>query len=49
MKLAIIDNMRVNGTFSDEDGNIPEGQAICLALLNECYDMLHELMTLADS
>ncbi|KAG1350494.1 hypothetical protein G6F62_003255 [Rhizopus arrhizus] len=49
MKLASIDNMRVNGTFCDEDGNIPEGQAICLALLNECYDMLHELMTLADS
>ncbi|KAI9269583.1 hypothetical protein EDC94DRAFT_599297 [Helicostylum pulchrum] len=49
MKLASIDNMRVNGTFCDEEGNIPEGQAICVALLNECYDTLHELIALADS
>ncbi|KAL9540165.1 hypothetical protein MBANPS3_009832 [Mucor bainieri] len=44
-----IDNMRVNGTFCDEEGNIPEGQAICVALLNECYDILHELIALADA
>ena len=25
MKLASIDNMRVNGIFYDEDNNIPEG------------------------
>ncbi|CAO3609492.1 unnamed protein product [Mucor hiemalis] len=49
MKLASIDNMRVNGTFCDEEGNIPEGQAICVALLNECYDILHELIALAES
>ncbi|KAI8971363.1 hypothetical protein BDB01DRAFT_811532 [Pilobolus umbonatus] len=49
MKLASIDDLRVNGTFSDKDGNIPEGQAICVALLNECYDMLYELIALADS
>ncbi|KAI9281836.1 hypothetical protein BY458DRAFT_486707 [Sporodiniella umbellata] len=49
MKLASIDNMRVNGTFCDEDGNIPEGQAICVALLNECYDMLHELVALVET
>ncbi|KAF1806656.1 hypothetical protein V8B55DRAFT_1458542 [Mucor lusitanicus] len=49
MKLASIDNMRVNGTFCDEEGNIPEGQAICVALLNECYDILHELIALADA
>ncbi|KAI8647795.1 hypothetical protein BD408DRAFT_407819 [Parasitella parasitica] len=49
MKLASIDNMRVNGTFCDEEGNIPEGQAICVALLNECYDILHELIALADT
>ncbi|KAI8376964.1 hypothetical protein BD560DRAFT_482310 [Blakeslea trispora] len=47
--LASIDNMRVNGTFCDEEGNIPEGQAVCVALLNECYDILHELIALADS
>ncbi|KAG2204101.1 hypothetical protein INT46_011113 [Mucor plumbeus] len=49
MKLASIDNMRINGTFCDEEGNIPEGQAICVALLNECYDILHELIALADA
>ncbi|KAI8890689.1 hypothetical protein K501DRAFT_236285 [Backusella circina FSU 941] len=49
MKLASIDNMRVNGTFCDEDGNIPEGQAICIALLNECYDILHELIAAVDT
>ncbi|KAI9480642.1 MAG: hypothetical protein EXX96DRAFT_563599 [Benjaminiella poitrasii] len=48
MKLASIDNMRVNGTFCDEEGNIPEGQAVCVSLLNECYDILHELIALAD-
>ncbi|KAI7854656.1 hypothetical protein BDC45DRAFT_507812 [Circinella umbellata] len=45
MKLASIDNMRVNGIFYDEDNNIPEGQAICTALLNECYDILHDLIS----
>ncbi|KAI8356118.1 hypothetical protein EDC96DRAFT_515825 [Choanephora cucurbitarum] len=49
MKLASIDNMRINGTFCDEEGNIPEGQAVCVALLNECYDILHELIALADA
>ncbi|KAG0171104.1 hypothetical protein DFQ30_001531 [Apophysomyces sp. BC1015] len=44
MKLASIDNMRVNGIFYDDEGNIPEGQAICTALLNECYDILHDFM-----
>ncbi|CDS09377.1 hypothetical protein LRAMOSA10737 [Lichtheimia ramosa] len=48
MKLASIDNIRVNGIFYDEDNNIPEGQAICIALLNECYDILHELMSAVD-
>ncbi|KAI8341273.1 hypothetical protein BC941DRAFT_203851 [Chlamydoabsidia padenii] len=48
LKLASIDNMRKNGIFYDEEGNIPEGQAICIALLNECYDMLHDLMAAVD-
>ncbi|KAL1924235.1 uncharacterized protein VTP21DRAFT_7270 [Calcarisporiella thermophila] len=43
MKLASIDNMRTDGKFLDPDGNVPEGQAICMALLNECYDTLYEL------
>ena len=45
MKLASIDNMRQNGTFYDEDGMIPEGQALCVAILNECYDILHDLIS----
>lgn len=45
MKLASIDNMRVNGTFYDEDGMIPEGQGLCVAILNECYDILHDLVS----
>ncbi|ORZ16425.1 hypothetical protein BCR42DRAFT_392387 [Absidia repens] len=48
LKLASIDNLRQNGIFYDEEGNIPEGQAICIALLNECYDMLHDLMAAVD-
>ncbi|KAF7725868.1 hypothetical protein EC973_009200 [Apophysomyces ossiformis] len=44
MKLASIENMRVNGIFYDDEGNIPEGQAICTALLNECYDILHDIV-----
>ncbi|KAI8071275.1 hypothetical protein BC940DRAFT_294039 [Gongronella butleri] len=48
LKLASIDNMRKNGIFYDEDGNIPEGQAMCVALLNECYDMLHDLIATVD-
>jgi hypothetical protein len=45
MKLASIDNMRQNGTFYDEDGMIPEGQGVCVAILNECYDILHDLIS----
>ncbi|CAG8451368.1 6707_t:CDS:2 [Ambispora leptoticha] len=43
MKLASIDNLRVDGKFLDEDGGVPEGQGIVMALLNECYDILFEL------
>ncbi|KAF9940346.1 hypothetical protein BGZ65_007237 [Modicella reniformis] len=43
MKLASIDNMRVDGRFLDKDKEIPEGQGICNSLLSECYDILYEL------
>lgn len=43
MKLASLDNMRVDGKFYDSDGNIPEGQGTLNALLAECFDILHEL------
>lgn len=37
MKLASIDNMRVNGIFYDEDGNIPEGKD-CRAFVAGRFD-----------
>ncbi|KAG0239492.1 hypothetical protein BGX31_002749 [Mortierella sp. GBA43] len=43
MKLASMDNMRVDGKFLDKDKEIPEGQGICNSLLSECYDILYEL------
>ncbi|KAF9288453.1 hypothetical protein BGZ68_000244 [Mortierella alpina] len=43
MKLASMDNMRVDGKFLDKDQEIPEGQGICNSLLSECYDILYEL------
>lgn len=43
MKLASLDNMRVDGKFYDTDGNIPEGQGTLNALLAECFDIIHEL------
>ncbi|AGO11756.1 AaceriADL019Wp [[Ashbya] aceris (nom. inval.)] len=43
MKLASLDNMRVDGKFYDADGNIPEGQGTLNALLAECFDILHEM------
>ncbi|CAG8436392.1 2704_t:CDS:2 [Ambispora gerdemannii] len=43
MKLTSIDNLRVDGKFLDENGGVPEGQGIVMALLNECYDILFEL------
>ncbi|KAK9718726.1 hypothetical protein K7432_005298 [Basidiobolus ranarum] len=48
LKLASIDNLRVDGKFLDEDGNVPEGQAIVMSLLNECYDVIYELKASVD-
>jgi len=48
MKLASLDNMRVEGKYLDPDGNIPEGQGIVMSLLNECYDILYELRASID-
>lgn len=42
MKLASIDNMRVDGKFIVND-DIPEGQGRLNALLAECFDLCHEL------
>ncbi|OLL26812.1 UPF0662 protein [Neolecta irregularis DAH-3] len=43
MKLASIDNMRLDGKFLADDGTVPEGQATVTTLLAECYDIIYEL------
>lgn len=48
IKLASIDNQRVDGKFLDEHGQIPEGQAIVTALLNECYGIFFELKEMVE-
>jgi len=42
MKLSSIDNMRVDGKFM-VNGGVPEGQAACMALLEDCFDLTYEL------
>ena len=42
--LADIDNMRVDGKFLDEQGNVPEGQAILHFLLHKCYRLSRKLV-----
>ncbi|KAK9462531.1 uncharacterized protein V1516DRAFT_670510 [Lipomyces oligophaga] len=43
-KLQTIDDMRVKGSFLDENGNIPEGQAVLLYLLRRCYALIYKLL-----
>ncbi|KAI8926447.1 hypothetical protein BC831DRAFT_456228, partial [Entophlyctis helioformis] len=43
MKLSNIDSERKDGKFLDEDGEVPEGQGTLHDLLNDCYEILHEL------
>lgn len=43
MKLTSIDNLRKDGKFYDDEGQVPEGQALCVSTLEECYSLLEEL------
>ncbi|KAJ3066548.1 hypothetical protein HDU99_003818 [Rhizoclosmatium hyalinum] len=43
LKLAALDNQRVDGKFIGDDGSIPEGQGILHELLAECYTLQSEL------
>ena len=43
MKLASIENLRKDGKFYDDNGDIPEGQALCVDVLEECYSLLNSL------
>ena len=47
MKLNSIDNMKKDGKFM-VGGDIPEGQASVMTLLNECFEMAYELRTEAE-
>ncbi|KAI9254044.1 hypothetical protein BY458DRAFT_558957 [Sporodiniella umbellata] len=46
MKLSSIDTMRIDGKFYDDQGNIPEGQGLCVDILEECYTILTHLRDL---
>ncbi|KAI8334756.1 hypothetical protein BC941DRAFT_454333 [Chlamydoabsidia padenii] len=48
MKLASIENLRKDGKFLDARGDIPEGQALCVNTLEECYQLMEELGQLDD-
>ncbi|TFY83164.1 hypothetical protein EWM64_g856 [Hericium alpestre] len=43
LALYQIDSMRKDGKFVGVDGNIPEGQGIVMAHLNECHELLEML------
>ncbi|KAK9474638.1 uncharacterized protein V1510DRAFT_411560 [Dipodascopsis tothii] len=43
-RLQAIDDMRVNGVFLDEDGNVPKGQKILLYLLRRNYALIYRLL-----
>jgi len=43
LALHQIDSMRKDGKFIGRDGNIPEGQGIVMAHLNECHELLEML------
>lgn len=47
MKLASVDNMRVDGKFQI-GSDIPEGQGALNDLLAECYDIAYELRSEAE-
>ena len=48
MKLNSLDNMRVNGRFM-VGNDIPEGQGSIVSLLEECFDLVHDLRVQAES
>ncbi|KAI7899411.1 uncharacterized protein BX663DRAFT_521650 [Cokeromyces recurvatus] len=49
MKLTSIENLRKDGKFYDDRGHIPEGQALCIDILEECYKLLASLREYSES
>ncbi|KAH7914612.1 hypothetical protein BJ138DRAFT_1123378 [Hygrophoropsis aurantiaca] len=48
LALHQIDSMRKDGKFVGVDGNVPEGQGIVMAHLNECHELLEMLKEAMD-
>ncbi|KAJ3094246.1 hypothetical protein HDU96_001769 [Phlyctochytrium bullatum] len=48
MELGAIDNLRVDGKFLDEKGNVPEGQAVLHFLLHKCYRLVYKLQSVSE-
>ncbi|KAL1725282.1 hypothetical protein EV714DRAFT_288025 [Schizophyllum commune] len=48
LALFQIDSMRKDGKFVGEEGNIPEGQGIVMAHLNECHELIEMLKEAMD-
>ncbi|KAI8099042.1 uncharacterized protein BX664DRAFT_381663 [Halteromyces radiatus] len=49
MKLASIEDLRKDGKFYDDRGDLPEGQALCVNTLEECYQLLDDLRQMDDN
>ncbi|KAH8798713.1 hypothetical protein DL96DRAFT_1638469 [Flagelloscypha sp. PMI_526] len=48
LALFQIDSMRKDGKFIGADGNIPEGQGVVMAHLNECHELIEMLKEAMD-
>ncbi|KAJ3035646.1 hypothetical protein HDV00_003586 [Rhizophlyctis rosea] len=42
-ELGWVDNLRVDGKFLDEQGSVPEGQAVLHFLLHKCYRLVYKI------
>ena len=44
-ELGEIDNLRIDGKFMDDKGQIPQGQAVLHFLLHKCFRLVRKLLT----
>lgn len=43
MKLQVFADLQKDGKYYDNEGNIPEGQAVLFGLIETCHDLLKDL------
>ncbi|KAJ3273619.1 hypothetical protein HDV01_004228 [Terramyces sp. JEL0728] len=43
VKIQSINKLQVDGKFHDDEGRIPEGQAILFEMLDDCHELIREL------